>query len=136
MDNTVGKWPAYSCGERQMIHLLDRPLVVDIPAEASSCVGYIHWQDKLVPLVDLDTHFTGYMPNDSPELVGILTFEDTDTGTPEFGALVLPAIPARCQVDDSQACALPDELLEWKDISISCFSDNGIAIPILNINAF
>lgn len=122
-------------GKRQMIHLVDYPQLFKASDDEQSCLGYIDWLNRVVPVIDLDAHLYMDPPDVSPKLVGIVTYHNVDTELPEFGALVLPVIPARKEIDDSQACALPVTLSSLRDVSIACFSDESEAIPVLNIRA-
>ena len=49
------------------------------------------------------------------------------------GGLVLGAVPSRAEIDDSQACELPEDLLPWRDVSISCFKLDGWPTPVLDL---
>jgi chemotaxis signal transduction protein len=122
-------------GKRQMIHLVDYPQLSMDSDNEQSCLGYIDWLNRVVPVIDLDSHLYMSSPDTDPKLVGIVTYHNAVTELPDFGALVLPVIPARKEVDDSQACALPVELSAMRDVCLACFSEENEAIPVLNIRA-
>jgi hypothetical protein len=51
----------------------------------------------------------------------------------QYGALLLADLPQRKSINDDQACPLPTQPLGWQSITLSCFADSKIVVPILNL---
>jgi len=86
-------------------------------------------------VIDIAAMFYDRPVQADTRLVGIFTCSDPASTMPGLVALAIDNIPMRKQINDNQACALPRELSELAAYSLSCFSDTGYAIPVLNLNA-
>lgn len=69
----------------------------------------------------------------SAQLIAVVGYQQKRGATPQFAALLLTSPPLKAQVNDEQACPLPEHTNAWDAISISCFDLNGKAIPVLDL---
>jgi len=122
-------------GEWEMQHLLDQPLLFDVPHTPLFCNQVVIWRQKPIPIMDLACLFTGNQGvNDNP-LIAIVAYETRQEEAVELGGLLLDAPPKRTQVDDNQACELPEDTWDWHQLAISCFTEkDGSAVPILDLH--
>jgi len=122
-------------GEQQMLHLIDNPVLEDTTDATPFCRGLLDWQGEKLAVIDLATLMNQQTASGKTNLIGIFAYVDPSISIPRFIALAIDNIPSRKLINDNQACALPHELYEWSAYSIACFSDEGYAVPVLNLNA-
>jgi len=120
-------------GERQMLHFMDTPHLLDIPKTPAHCRHVIIWRNTILPVIDLGKWLGVPAPPNTLNFVGIAGYQDQPGTPPQYGALLLAAIPIRIQADDDQACALPKQPIGWRHLAMSCFIHNEQAVPILNL---
>ncbi len=120
-------------GEFELVHILpDLPVLIGIPQTPHYCQQVFVWQHKIVPVMDMVTRFA-VMPSNTTPTVAIFAYR-TKAGLVEYGALLLTTMPRRVEVDNEQACALPEDLQIWQPYTRCCFQEAGHkVIPILNI---
>ncbi len=129
----------------EMQHLLAAPRLFEIPGSPFHCRHVCIWNDKLLPIMDLNAWLVGRtVPQEKP-LVGVVGYERCPgvsvdgahalQARVQLGGLLLQSIPTHVLVSEDQACELPDSDVDWREISISCFADeeNG-AVPILDLS--
>ena len=120
-------------GELEMVHIVQSPELFDIPHTPFYCSQVLFWQNNIIPVMDLLAWLEGYAIPRMHDMIGIFTYQQQPDAPLDFGALPIVSIPARAQVGDEQACELPTHPLGWRELSISCFSDNYRVIPILDL---
>jgi chemotaxis signal transduction protein len=131
-------------GEFELVHVLpDHPAAFDIPQAPHYCRQVMVWQNRIVPLMDLAMRFQvpGWEPEEKSgtaanRVIGILAYRAEGAESLEYGALILSAIPRRCEVNDEQACPLPPWLTPWRRYASACFRPEGphSAIPVLRLD--
>lgn len=121
-------------GERELIHLIETPVLLDVPLSPYYCRQAILWNNLLLPAMDLAAwlHQRPKVKNNW-QLAGIVAYQPAPNVTPGYGALLLADIPKRTQVADTQACSLPERPNGWRDLAISCFRDAEDPVPILDL---
>jgi len=124
-------------GKYEMVHLIEKPDLLDESMQGEYCSYQMQWQGEEIPVADISACLN---PSDSttrknlqPELVAIVAYETDESELPSYGGLVLNAIPERQLVTNDQACTLPEPQANWQKIAISCFTDNSQATPILDL---
>ena len=124
-------------GEREMVHLVDEPELFEVPESPYYCRRAIVWQGEVLPVMDIVSWLEGNteveLEKDKQYIVAVTAYQEHEGALPQYGGLLLEAIPVRKPVNDQQACALPEPQDNWSALAISCFSDNGRATPILNL---
>jgi chemotaxis signal transduction protein len=121
-------------GEREMMHLVDNPVFVDIPQTPLHCQQVLLWEGEILPVIDLMAWMTGQPSGRTQACVGIVGWQDQPGASPQYGALLFTDIPEKVRVRDEQACDLPERPSGWEIVAISCFSHNGQPIPILDVS--
>lgn len=148
--NTVPAWilslsatRAVSVGRSELVHTLtDLPKLFTIPKTPYYCQHVMLWQKHLVPVMNLSARFLPVTAqteidalNDLHRLgaLSIFAYQAENTQQLAYGALLLHAVPQRCEVSDTQHCALPSDFASWRYYVTSCFqtSDTEKAVPIL-----
>jgi chemotaxis signal transduction protein len=120
-------------GEFELVHILpDLPVLIDIPQTPSYCHQVFIWQHKIVPVMNIAMRFATIESNSNP-VMAIFAYR-TETGSVEYGALLLTTMPRRVEVSNKQACALPTDLQLWLPYIRCCFQETeDNVIPILNL---
>ena len=119
--------------EREMVHLLETPTLLDVPRTPFYCRQILVWNNLLLPAMDLAAWLRGQPSPRNRTLAGVFAHQAQPGEEPSYGALLLAAIPTRARVTDSQACALPEQPSGWRTLAISCFQHGGQPIPILDL---
>ena len=120
-------------GEFEMVHIVQEPELFDIPQTPFYCSQVLIWQNRIIPVMDLLAWLEGYALPRKHDTIGIFAYQQQSGAPLDFGALPMVSIPVRAQVGDDQACDLPATPPGWRELSISCFSDNNRIIPILDL---
>lgn len=116
------------------IGLIDNPKVVPVPGAPYYCLGLMPWQGRQLPLLDLNTLLRAYPDADPPPTghVLVLAYQSAPGQPLEYGAVCAPWLVRMIEVTDSRQCDLPGDSDLWPWISLSCFDDEGHAVPILD----
>lgn len=121
-------------GELEMVHLVPSPELFDVPATPFYCRHVLIWEDGILPVLDLAAWLKGHAEPREHRLVGIFAYQDRPGATPRHGGLLLERTPRRVQVSDKQASGLPEDSASWRQIAVSCFTDDeGKRIPIIDL---
>ena len=120
-------------GEREMVHLIEAPTLLEVPRSPFYCRQVLVWNDAVLPAMDLAAWLRGQPAHRPQTLVGVFGYQTRPGADPEYGALLLANIPTRTRVTDEQACALPKQPNNWRSLAISCFQQSGHPIPILDL---
>jgi chemotaxis signal transduction protein len=120
-------------GEREMIHMVQFPVLFEIPDTPSHCRRVLLWQGEIVPVLDVAAWLRGGRAGAAAyPLVGIFAYQ-AEPETIAYGALPLESAPPRRRVSDEQACALPEQPAGWARIAHACFLDGERKVPVLNL---
>jgi chemotaxis signal transduction protein len=121
-------------GQREMVFLIETPVLLDVPLSPFYCRQAVVWKQRLLPVMDLAAWLrqTPALPRHQT-LTGVFAYQTQPGAEPAYGALRLAAIPDRAHVSDDQACALPKQPPGWPTLAISCFKHNEQPIPILDL---
>lgn len=129
-DNTLRA----AVGEREMMHLIEAPVLLNVPLSPFYCRQVLLWNQVLLPAMDLAAWLHQGQPIQRKKtLAGIFAYQTRTTTMPAYGALLLAAIPDRAQVTDNNAAPLPDQPTGWRTLAISCFKQGSELIPILDL---
>lgn len=120
-------------GEREMVHLVEMPTLLEVPRSPPYCRQVLVWNDTVLPAMDLAAWLRGHPAQRQQTLAGVFAYQVRPGADPEYGALLLAAIPARTRVADEQFCALPKQPGGWRTLAISCFRQSDQPIPILDL---
>lgn len=120
-------------GERELVHLIETPTLLDVPRSPPYCRQVLVWNDTVLPAMDLAAWLRGRLTQRQQPLTGVFAYQTRPGADPEYGALLLSGIPTRIRVDDDQVCALPKQPGSWQTLAISCFRQDDQPIPILDL---
>ena len=120
-------------GERELVHVIETPILLDVPYSPSYCRQVLVWNDIVLPAMDLAAWLRRQPAQRQQTLAGVFAYQARPGADPEYGALLLAGIPTRVRVADEQACALPKRPGNWRTLAISCFKQDDNPIPILDL---
>ncbi len=136
---------------QSLLELIESPELTALPSGKDFVYGLLHWQDKLVPVIDLalllkeraiktttETNQPTQLSNElSSELSNkkvafvMVTAYHTAEGIAHI-AVKLDEPPVSVLVNNNMACDLvTDSDINWADYAISCFSYQNNPVPIL-----
>lgn len=114
--------------------LVDSPPVLHVPGAPYYCVGLMRWQDRQLPLIDLDTLLRAY-PDGEPAPTGhvlVLAYQPAPNQPLAYGAVCARSLVQTVQVADSDACELPQDSDLWPWIAVACFEHAGQPVPVID----
>ena len=120
-------------GEREMVHLIEAPTLLEVPRSPFYCRQVLVWNDAVLPAMDLAAWLRGQPAPRPQTLAGVFAYQTQPGADPKYGALLLADIPTRTRVTDKQACALPQQPGDWRTLAIACFKQGDQPIPILDL---
>jgi hypothetical protein len=122
-----------AAGERELVHLLYAPASYPVPRTPAYARRVLHWQERLLPVLDLATRLGGETCVSDHLIAGVFAYQDKRGAPPQYGALWLAAPPKRVDVEDPQACELAEPVTVWQSLAISCFAYEAKPVPILDL---
>lgn len=120
--------------ERELVHLIEKPLLLKVPMSPSYCQHVVAWNNTLLPAMDLSSWLMGRSSQLTQPIAGVFAYQSKPGANPDYGVLLLSSIPTRATVTDELACGLPKKPSSWRTVAISCFQQNKKAIPILDLS--
>jgi hypothetical protein len=120
-------------GGRELTHLFYAPQSHLVPKTPPHANRVLPWQERLLPMLDLAGWLTGKPGTDNRLVAGVFAYQHERGAAPRYGALWLAAPPTRLNVEDGQACELPQPATAWKRLAMSCFMHEGLPVPILDL---
>lgn len=126
-------------GIHELQEVIQAPDLKQIPLTPVYCQHILFWRKQLVPVVHLANLLFAEVSNETAQqtrIVGIFAYQTQAGHALSYGALFLHERPKRTTVNDTQACALPEEnTKDWEPYTISCFEHQGKVTPILGLKA-
>lgn len=119
-------------GGRELLHLIDVPKTFSVPCTPVYCHKVVHWQGRLLPVMDITARLGGV--EQQAQFIAVVGYQQKRGEYPQFGALLLASPPSQATVSDEQACSLPENYPGWKQLAIACFEYQGDAVPVLDLN--
>ena len=121
-------------GYQHMMEFVTETPMFEIPLAPRYCVGVMLWRHNIVPIIDLN-RLVGATSDATCEHrgVGILAYQEAPGEPLRYGGLLLEAEPREVAVSDDMARPLPAYPAGWWSVSLSCFSLDGQAVPILHV---
>jgi hypothetical protein len=121
-------------GNLELVHVLPdmpaRSVIADAPAFLNEAIS---WDGSTIPVFDAGRFNRGIEKISETVYYGVLRYRPTPSGPQQFGAMKMTAIPQRVAVDDQMACDLPESHHHWRPYSVSCFTLDGRAVPVLDL---
>jgi len=122
----------FAVAEYEMIEYVIAPELTSVPLTPEYCSSIILWNDHMVPVVNfgiLTSEESSHMHS-----VSVLAYQENPQDDLKYIAISLQQPPAKVSISDDQACDIQQIDNDiWRMLSISCFTEQGIAVPILGI---
>ncbi|MGI9303931.1 MAG: chemotaxis protein CheW [Gammaproteobacteria bacterium] len=131
----VGAERRVATAMHEVIQILPIPKIVPVPSAPAHCRLTTLWEDKVVPVMELNVLLAGQPPQppSNYHYVGVVAWQDQPRNPLQYGGLLLTEPPWQHWVHDNQMCEPADERALWRQVCWCCVShENGI-VPILNI---
>jgi len=115
--------------------LIENPDVARVPGAARYAYGLVTWQDKRLPLIDLNILLhpdSAAASSAAPRYALVVAYRNQARGPLAYGAVGLSALPQTVFASDEDQCALPADSTLWPQLALSCFRHEGQAVPILD----
>lgn len=119
-------------GTRELLHLIDAPVIFEIPCTPAYCRRVVFWQERMLPVLDVAARLGGAPQQGA--FLAVVGYQQQRGDYPQFGALMLATAPRQVAVADDQVCDSAEKISAWEALAISCFDYQGDAIPIINLN--
>jgi hypothetical protein len=122
-------------GLHELVEVLSRPKLYHVPMASPRSHQVLVWRDEILPVVDFGSG-SGVESDDALPggAVTAIAVYQTVPGEPlRHGALQLTVMPRTVTVADNMACALPDSHSAIRDLAISCFSYENLAVPVIDL---
>jgi hypothetical protein len=124
-------------GEKELQEVLCEPPLQFQPAAPAYRRHTLDWRGLPLEVIDLSVLFGAPAAQLAPRWVTVAACLPEDASKPQFLALALQAAPARIEVTNAMACALPEtalrEYLVWTCLSVCCFRHESRPIPVLDL---
>ncbi|MDH5353389.1 MAG: chemotaxis protein CheW [Gammaproteobacteria bacterium] len=120
--------------DAEMVEYVQVPVSFTVPGAPNYCNQILYWQSHLVPVMDLG-RLLGFSADEEGSLLSLIAYQ-TQPGTAlQYMALKLKVAPRKIQVDDKQACELPEAISEGllSSLCLSCFTHENRSVLILDI---
>lgn len=116
------------------VALVDDPAVVPVPGAPYYCIGLMPWQDRQVPLLDLNVLLRAYPTGEAAPVghVLVLAYQCAPNRPLDYGAVCARSLVQLVEVSDEQACELPNDSDLWPWIAMSCFEHQGRPVPVID----
>ncbi len=124
-------------GENELVHIIDSSEIADLPAVLANRENTVHWQGKELNVINLAKYFsdrTLTMVSSEP-IIGVVVYHSDSDDRLQYGGLLMAGIPDKEIVNNSQACNLPEPTHKWRDVAISCFTNEEYPVPVLDLPA-
>lgn len=121
-------------GLHEIVEVLSRPKLYHVPLTDPRCHQVLVWRDEILPVVNFGADANSQDNEAAGGAVTAVAVYQTVPGEPlRHGALELSVMPKTITVTDNMACALPGSASHVKDLAISCFSYENLAVPVIDL---
>lgn len=115
----------FSIGEHQAAEYIETPSLLPVPLAAEPCKHVILWRDNIVPVIDMNILFGNPVENIFKHII-VIAYQRQDNNPLEFAAFRLVSSPEKINVNDDDACELPEDYPEnMKHSILSMFKYNN-----------
>lgn len=128
-----GKGQFAAVGERELLHIVYQPRLHRVPQADAHCDRVMAWEGGFLPVWDLVAWFKWTKIADGSGLAAVVGYADEDSGRTLRGVICIDLPPKRVNVNDEDACALPDT--RWERLATSCFLYETVRVPTLDLTA-
>ena len=117
------------------LEIVEDPRPVPVPGASRHAYGLLTWQQRRIPMIDLDALLDGGSsagPPAAPRFALVVAWQDAPGEPVQQGAIALQQLPQTVEVHDAQQCDLPRDSDGWPYLATACFSHAGQAVPIVD----
>jgi len=120
-------------GIHEMSHVLLEAQLYEIPRAPYYCTEVLVFEGMILPVMDVISLIEQqHIVREGHDVIGIAVYQEATTGDLNYAAMHLATMPAPLFVDNRDACELPKHLDYWRPYTLSCFMNEGKAIPIID----
>jgi chemotaxis signal transduction protein len=123
-------------GHHEMLQVVISPTLFDIPCVSPYCSQVLILQGRILPVFSVPSLLLEKQQVTKPtgNVIGVAIYQDDpDPIQPlRYAGLHLATTPQSIYVSDDQACDLADHQYYWETLAWSCFSLEGVPIPIID----
>lgn len=119
-------------GHHEMWQVLISPVLFEVPCTPPFAREVLVFQERILPVLDV-YHFFSHKSLLNHYIVGIAVYQNDPEQPIRYGCLHLASMPQNIIVSDSEICELPEDKPFWEPLALSSFSQNGVAVPIINV---
>ena len=115
--------------------LIEHPQWMHVPGAAYYAYGLMHWQDRHIPFIHLESVLLAYPafdPTATPPFALVLAYQNAPREPLQYGAIAVHDIPYSRAVSDADFSPLPSDSDMWEELAVSCFRQQGQIVPILD----
>ena len=122
-------------GLHEIVEVLSRPKLYHVPLSDVRCHQVLVWRDEILPVVNFgaERQANGKDAAMGGAVTAIAVYQTVPGEPLRHGALELRVMPKTISVADNMACALPDSASYIRDLAISCFSYENLAVPVIDL---
>lgn len=126
---------AIAVGDHEMAEYVQEQSFYSVPGSPGYCSSVLVWHNNIVPVMDLSVLQYGPGGEEAKSLVCLLNYQEAPNAPLQHLALRVVRTPQKIRVDDDHACELPDGLESsiLKQVSLACFSYDGLPVLVLDI---
>lgn len=123
-----------SVSQTELVHIINKPVLFNIPGTPEYCQNVIIWNDNILPVVDISCLRDKNAQHTSREVVAVIIYRDKNNNIC-YGGINLVGSPDLELVENTQMCDFPTQYKDLHEISLSCFKNkSGHEVPILNMS--
>ncbi len=127
------KWVAFAPHATQ--EFVENPQYLTVPGGAYYAYGLLHWQDRHIPFIHLESLLLAYPAFDAKAAAPhalVLAYQAAPNAPLQYGAVAVAETPSSKTVSDADFNPLPTDSDMWAELAISCFKQDGRVYPILD----
>lgn len=126
----------FAVSEVEMVEYIPLANTFTVPVTPYYCNHIMAWREQLIPIFNLASLFElNNVNTNDMNRVGIFAYQLKENTELDYVAIPIQESPIHIVVNDSQFCDLPTRFSNDRIVlSLSCFSFQDEAVPVLNIN--
>lgn len=116
------------------LEIVEQPEIIEVPGAPYYGLGMLRWQGRYLAVLDLRTLLNAHHKAGAPRLrhALVVAYQAAPRRPIEYAAIATVGLPQAVQVGDAMQCPLPEDSDLWPLISVSCFSHQGLPVPIVD----
>ncbi|MCP4331794.1 MAG: chemotaxis protein CheW [Gammaproteobacteria bacterium] len=131
-----GESLSIAIGFNEMVELLQNQNSYSVPGSPGYCSRVLIWQEStVVPVMDITSLHSEDGENHENPYICLLKYQQAPQMPLQYLALLVNTPPRRIEIDDDQACELPEEIVRstLQPVAVSCFLYEDKPVVILDL---